>query len=68
MALRSRLARSTFLAMTAGSIAGLLPIALRAQTNSDVIHVATVQIDAGAEAYFAADAGFFRNANTRRAR
>jgi NitT/TauT family transport system substrate-binding protein len=48
--------------MTAGGIAGLSPIALRAQINPDVIHVATVQIDAGAEAYYAADAGFFRNA------
>src|ERR1700677_2858059 len=59
---RSRLARSSFLAMAASGFAGLLPLALRAQTDPDLIHVATVPIDAGAEAYFAADAGFFRNA------
>ena len=48
--------------MAASGFAGLLPLALRAQTDPDLIHVATVPIDAGAEAYFAADARFFRNA------
>jgi NitT/TauT family transport system substrate-binding protein len=53
--------RSSFLAMAAAGIA-LSPTVLRAQTSPDVIRVATVPIDAGAQAYYAADAGFFRDA------
>jgi ABC-type nitrate/sulfonate/bicarbonate transport system substrate-binding protein len=48
--------------MSGAGIATLSPTVLRAQTGPDVIHVATVPIDAGAQAYYAADAGFFRDA------
>jgi NitT/TauT family transport system substrate-binding protein len=48
--------------MTVAGLATLSPTALRAQTTPDILHVATVPIDAGAEAYYAADAGFFRDA------
>lgn len=53
--------RLSFLAMT-GGVAALVSLAAGTQASADVLRVATIPIDAGAQAYYAADAGFFRNA------
>jgi NitT/TauT family transport system substrate-binding protein len=51
--------RSVLVGLGAGLAAAALPSRARA---SDALHVATIPLDAGAEAYYALDMGFFRDA------